>query len=201
MRTHPQGTTATIASPHRGPLEALGLAEPGLGRLVRYLDTLSTWNRRVNLTAARSPAERVQLLVARVLPALRFVEPGTLLDVGSGNGSPGLVFALLCADLRVTLLEPRLRRWAFLREAARAAGAPQVEILRERHDTYPGPPAHTVTLRALSLTPSALEPLVERGGLLIVLGAKPRTAAPFEAEGDTPEGIHVFRRAPVSRET
>ena len=64
---------------------------------------------------------RVALLVAPVLPLADLLEPGELLDVGSGNGSPGLVLALLRPRLDVTLLEPRQRRWAFLREAARAA--------------------------------------------------------------------------------
>jgi len=83
----------------------------------------------------------VRLLVGDVLPAAPLADPGSLIDVGSGNGSPGLVLALLRADLSATLLEPRLRRWAFLREASRAAGRPELDVRRERHDRYAGPPA------------------------------------------------------------
>ena len=61
----------------------------------------------MNLTGARTPLERVRLLVGGVLPALPLVAAGTLLDVGSGNGSPGLVLALLREDIEATLLEPR----------------------------------------------------------------------------------------------
>jgi 16S rRNA (guanine527-N7)-methyltransferase len=151
----------------------------------------------VNLTAARTPADRVRLLVGAVLPALPLVRPGLLLDVGSGNGSPGLVLALARDDVRAVLLEPRARRWAFLREAARAAGAaPRVEVVRARHDGYPGPPADTVTLRALALPLPSLAPLVAPGGRLLVFGRRPDAHETFAPEPDlgTPPDLHVFRR-------
>jgi 16S rRNA G527 N7-methylase RsmG len=145
----------------------------------------------------------VRVLVADVLPIVPLPPPGTLLDIGSGAGSPGLVLALLRADLEVTLLEPRARRWAFLREAARAAGRPDIQILRLRHDAYPGAPARTVTLRGLALPLAALAPLVAPGGTLLVLGAPPRPGGPFVPVGGcAPPGLHAFRRAAdVPRET
>jgi 16S rRNA (guanine527-N7)-methyltransferase len=122
--------------------------------------------------------------------------PGDLIDVGSGNGSPGLVLALLRDDLEVTLLEPRVRRWAFLREAARAAGR-GVRVLRVRHDGYLGTPAPTVTLRGVALPLAELAELVERGGRLLVFGRRPEPAGPFERSregGGLPGGVAVFRR-------
>jgi 16S rRNA (guanine527-N7)-methyltransferase len=160
------------------------------------LDTLAAWSQRVNLTGARTPAERVRVLVGDVRPAASFPAPGTLVDVGSGNGSPGLVLALLRDDLEVTLLEPRVRRWAFLREAARAAGRP-VRVLRLRHDRYPGPPARTVTLRAVAVPLVELAPLVSAGGRVLVFGGRPRVGGPFEAWGEEeglPGGVVAFRR-------
>ena len=129
--------------------------------------------------------------------AARLPEPGSLIDVGSGNGSPGLVLALVRDDLAVTLLEPRARRWAFLREAARAAGRGGVQVQRRRHDSYAGVPARTLTLRALALPLGELRPLVELGGRVIVFGGEPRPAAGFQAtaEGaELPGGVRVFLR-------
>jgi 16S rRNA (guanine527-N7)-methyltransferase len=123
------------------------------------------------------------LLVADVLAAASLPVPGRLLDVGSGSGSPGLVFALLRDDLEVTLLEPRARRWAFLREAARAAGAARpVRVLRVRHDAYEGPPAETVSLRALALPLRELDRLVAPRGRILVLGGHPQEDPPFRLE-------------------
>jgi 16S rRNA G527 N7-methylase RsmG len=169
------------------------VAGPEAARLEAYLDTVADWSPRVNLTGARTPGERVAVLVAGVVPARSLPAPGRLLDVGSGNGSPGLVLALLRDDLEVTLLEPRQKRWAFLREAARRAGR-EVEVLRARHDSYPGPPAATVTVRALRLPLRDLRPLVVPGGRVIVFGTTPREEPPFHREG-APPGLaaSVFR--------
>lgn len=167
-----------------------------MGRLAAYLDTLAAWSRRTNLTGARTAEERVRLLVADLLPAAHLPEPGVLIDVGSGNGSPGLVLAHLRGDLEVTLLEPRMRRWAFLREAARAS-AGGVLVLRQRHDGYSGPPARTVTLRAVGLPLDALAGLVAPGGRVIVFGRRPRGDGLFAAtsEGESlPGSVSVFRR-------
>lgn len=185
----------TPASEHRPALEALGLGGEGVSRLAAYLDTLAAWSRRVNLTGARTPAERVRVLVAGVLPAAPLLEPGSLIDVGSGNGSPGLVLALLRDDLEVTLLEPRARRWAFLREAARSAGR-RVRVLRQRHDAYTGPAARTVTLRALSLPLAQLAGLVEPGGRVVVFGGEPQAGGPFDETPGLPEGLRAYRRRP-----
>jgi 16S rRNA (guanine527-N7)-methyltransferase len=184
-------------SEHRAALEALGLAPPALGRLAAYLDTLALWSARVNLTGARDPEERVRLLVKDVVAAGALPAPGRLVDVGSGNGSPGLVLALLRDDLEVTLLEPRARRWAFLREAARAAGRGGIVVERRRHDGFAGPAAPTVTLRALALPLGELRHLVAPGGRVIVFGGRPAASPGFRAttEGEgLPGGVCVFRR-------
>jgi len=139
------------------------------------------------------------VLVAEVLPAVALPSPGRLLDVGSGNGSPGLVFALLREDLEVTLLEPRLRRWAFLREAVRAAAPVRaVTVVRGRHDGYQGPTAATVSLRGLRLPLGELDRLLAPGGGILVLGAPPPPEPRFEAVAIANPGrgdLHLFRRA------
>jgi 16S rRNA (guanine527-N7)-methyltransferase len=172
--------------------------------LAAYLDTLSEWSGRLNLTGWKSPSERVARLVGDVLPVAGLVEPGTLLDVGSGNGSPGLVLAVLRVDMEVTLFEPRVRRWAFLREAVRRVER-SVRVLRVRHDAYDGPAFRTVALRALSLRQEELGSLVEPGGRLIVLGRRPEGQGPFEESHRTgvPRGVWIFERLPgtVPRET
>ena len=163
--------------------------------LTRYLDLLAAWSGRVNLTGAATPAERVRVLVAPALTALPLLGPGSLLDVGSGNGSPGLVVSLLEPHRAAALLEPRAKRWAFLREAARAAGREDIRVLRQRHDAYAGPPAANVTVRGLRLPLSALRPLVEPGGRLLVFGAPPMPSAGWREPAGTPHpDLTVFER-------
>jgi 16S rRNA (guanine527-N7)-methyltransferase len=183
------------ASPHDAPLQRLGLTSSAAASLSAYLDLLAAWSRRVNLTGARTPQARVDVLVAPVAPVAPALEPGLLVDVGSGNGSPGLVLALLRPDLPVTLLEPRQRRWAFLREAARVAGRPDVQVRRVRHDGYDGPRAHTVTLRAVRLPPAELAALLEPGGRLLAWGAEGgEEAEGFRREAALTPGVAAWRR-------
>jgi 16S rRNA (guanine527-N7)-methyltransferase len=188
-------------SAHDPHLAALGLGPADVASLSRYLDLVAAWSARVNLTGARTPADRVAILVAPVVPAAPLLEDGLLLDVGSGNGSPGLVLAALRPDLSVVLLEPRQRRWAFLREAARALGRGDLDIRRGRHDAYAGPPARTVSLRALALPLSELAPLVSVGGRVLAWGAPLAPAASFRAEPSPRADLHVWRRVDVSRPT
>lgn len=184
---------------HTAALRALGLEAAAVDPLSAYLDTLAHWSLRTNLTAARRPQERVELLVAPILEGLPWLRAGRLLDVGSGNGSPGLVLALLVPGLSVTLLEPRLKRWAFLREAARALGRPDIEVLRERLESHAGPPADTVTLRALTLEAGALAPHVGEHGRVLVWGRPLAGASPVLVERLRASDFQVYER--VSRET
>jgi 16S rRNA (guanine527-N7)-methyltransferase len=169
-----------------GALAALSIPEHVVPPLVAYLRCLDAWASRINLTGARPGAERVELLVAGVVPLAPHLLAGRTLDIGSGNGSPGLVLAALRPELPVVLLEPRQRRWAFLRDAARAMGRSDVEILRMRHDQYRGPVALNLVARAVALPLLDLAPLVAPGGQAILIGRQ----AESEGSGFEPsEGL------------
>lgn len=180
---------------HRRELERLALGAAEIDALDRYLALVADWSERVNLTGARSPEERVAVLVAPALVWLPHLQPGGLLDVGSGNGSPGLVLGLLSPDRPLVLLEPRARRWAFLREAARQAGRPDAQILRERHDQYHGTPMPNVLLRGLRLPLAEIEPLIAAGGQALLSRSAPEASLP-----EPSPGLFVYRPR-VPRET
>jgi len=178
---------------HQPLVAGLGLDPAAHERLSRYLDLLASWNERTNLTAARTATARVDLLVRPVAAVAQRIAAGTLLDIGSGNGSPGLVLAALRPDVQATLLEPRRRRWAFLRDAARAMDL-AVEVRRQRHHEYDGPPATTVTVRALRLPPAELAPLVAPAGRLLVFGPPPPAHPELIPEDWGLPGVHAYRR-------
>jgi 16S rRNA (guanine527-N7)-methyltransferase len=76
----------------------------------------------------------------------------TVCDVGSGAGLPGIPLALVRPDLRITLLEPLLRRTNFLREVVELLGLEQVSVVRGRAEEVLGSfePVHVVTARAVA---------------------------------------------------
>jgi 16S rRNA (guanine527-N7)-methyltransferase len=178
-----------------GALAALNLPPHAVPPLHAYLRCLDTWAARINLTGVRSGPERVALLVSGIAPLAAHLQRGLLLDIGSGNGSPGLVLAALRPDLSVTLLEPRQRRWAFLRDAARAMGRNDIAILRQRHDQYRGPAAENLVARAVVLPLPELEPLVATGGQAILIGRPAeRAASGFEPAEDLGGAAYRYRR-------
>ena len=103
----------------------LELTDAQLGQLLDYLELLQKWNRVYNLTAVRDPQEMLthHLLdsLAAVRPLQRHVEQNgarTLLDVGSGGGLPGVVFAVCCPELQVSCVDTVGKKAAFIQQAA-----------------------------------------------------------------------------------
>src|SRR5689334_10586425 len=105
-----------------------------VGNACRLLDLTVAWNQKIDLTAAKSPEELVDLMLAdaAALAGRGELTPGeTWLDVGSGSGAPGLPLALFEPGLHVSLLEPMQKRVAFLRTVVGTLGA-RVQVLRGR---------------------------------------------------------------------
>ncbi|WP_217234879.1 16S rRNA (guanine(527)-N(7))-methyltransferase RsmG [Streptomyces sp. AC555_RSS877] len=76
----------------------------------------------------------------------------TVCDVGSGAGLPGIPLALVREDLKITLLEPLLRRTTFLTEVVEMLGLDHVTVVRGRAEEVMGKltPVHVVTARAVA---------------------------------------------------
>lgn len=104
--------------------------------LARYAALVDEWNARIDLTAARSRDELVDLLFADALVLAAKLPAGArVVDVGSGAGAPGLSLALARPDLELTLVEPLQKRVAFLRTAIGALvpkEARRPRVLRSR---------------------------------------------------------------------
>jgi 16S rRNA (guanine527-N7)-methyltransferase len=100
--------------------QALGtpLDAAAIDTLGRYIELVATWNRKLDLTAARKTEALVEVLLADAfMLASNEVVPANsrCVDVGSGAGAPALSLAILRGDLSVTLIEPLRKRVAFLR--------------------------------------------------------------------------------------
>jgi 16S rRNA (guanine527-N7)-methyltransferase len=102
---------------------------------------------------------------------------GTLVDIGSGAGLPGLALAMVLPDAAVTLLEPMERRCRFLEECVTDLGLANATVLRARAEDA-AVKADVATARAVAPLPRLAElavGVVRPGGL--VLAIKGRTAA------------------------
>lgn len=98
---------------------------------------------------------------------------GSVADIGSGAGLPGLVLAIARPDVHWTLIEPMERRVTWLNEQVEALQLENVEILRARAEDVRRPEGFdVVTARAVSALKTLIPltaPLVRDGGELAVL--------------------------------
>jgi 16S rRNA (guanine527-N7)-methyltransferase len=108
-------------------------------RAVRFAELVAVWNERIDLTAARDPDELADLLFADAAAIAREREfpngrgeSEAWFDVGSGVGAPGVALALLEPEIRMTLVEPRAKRVAFLRTLLHAVDRLDVRVERTR---------------------------------------------------------------------
>jgi 16S rRNA (guanine527-N7)-methyltransferase len=117
---------------------ARGVFADRLQLAVRYADLLA---REGTLRGLIGPREVPRLWERHLLNCAviaDLVPPGaSVCDVGSGAGLPGLALAIRRPDLRVCLVEPLLRRSAFLEEAVAALGL-DVEVRRARAEDLHG---------------------------------------------------------------
>lgn len=148
------------------------MAEP----IDRYAEALLDWNRRLNLTGARSRAELVPHLEdAHSLLALPWETIRDAIDIGSGGGLPAIPLALKLPQVRFALLEADRRKAAFLQHVAGMLSLENVEVIPGRAETEGHNPARRerydrATSRATARPAVLLElalPFVRPGGDLV----------------------------------
>jgi len=168
-----------------------------VARLVLYLQELTRWNAKVNLTGHATQADIIakdflDSLAACTLitPDPRLIRPGPglrVLDVGAGAGFPGLVLTLQDPGLAVTLLEPAQKKAAFLHHLIGLLGISGTTVLITRIEDLirgpkPGPsgPFDLITSRAVrpALILSEAPRLLAPDGRVLLFRASPMSGAP-----------------------
>lgn len=141
--------------------------------MVAYAELLERWGARHNLVRWRDRDELVKRHLVESLAARPWLAgKGVLVDVGSGAGLPGIPLLVACSGWRGVLLEPRQKRWAFLRLVIRELGLDAVAVAARFAEYDPGEAAaDAVTVRALTLTTPLLawaRGLLKPGGRVLV---------------------------------
>jgi 16S rRNA (guanine527-N7)-methyltransferase len=128
------------------------------------------------LTSLRDPEEARRELLDDSLAALELVRsvPGSIVDVGSGGGAPGIPLAAALPDRDVTLLEAQRRKAEFLERAA--AEFPNVRVVWGRAEEQPTDRFGVAVAKALAPPVVAAEwclPLVAPGGAAVLFTGEP----------------------------
>ena len=117
--------------------------------MYRHWQLMLKWNARTNLTAIRKDSEALlkhyadSVVMVDILPG-----SGSVLDVGSGGGFPGIPLAIVRPDLTWRLLEPRQKRVSFLKATVARLGLKNVEVIAARSDETPTSTSDLAVTRA-----------------------------------------------------
>ena len=174
----------------REQAEAAGLPLDltALGQFEEYFRILRHWNQTINLTAlpfAGLPDRTLNRLFIEPLQAAQLVGDAPLVwfDLGSGGGSPAIPLKIARPLLRLTMIESKSRKAAFLREAARILSLTSTVVLSVRIEelarSAAAGQAHLLTMRAVRVEEELLRlawALLEPEGRMLLFGFRPPSA-------------------------
>lgn len=139
-------------------------------------------------------------------------EGATIVDIGSGAGLPGIPLAIVRPDLKITLIEPLLKRSVFLQEVVGKLALDNVTVIRGRAEEGPvkkaAAGADIVTSRAVAPLGKLAKwslPLVRRGGEMIAMKGESvheeleRDAADIKRAGGGKATVEVVRGTTIIR--
>jgi 16S rRNA (guanine527-N7)-methyltransferase len=172
----------------RAARAGLFLTDDLVARLDAFYALLTKWNAKINLTALDNLEEAIDRLVLEPLVAARHV-PGdvrSMMDVGSGGGSPAIPMKLALPRLSLTMVEVKARKSAFLREAIRQLELEDTHVETARvEELLARPDLHEafglVTMRAVRVETRVLhtvQAFLESGGWLYLFRGPTGPAVP-----------------------
>ena len=156
----------------------LEVSDDAIANLLGYTELLKEWSLTYNLIA---PQDRNALLGRHVLDSLSigpFVRPGSLLDVGTGAGFPGLPLAMALPQIEATLIDGAGKKIRFIRHVVRTLKLKNVQAMDMRVEALePELKFNNITSRAFSSLAefvNIVRPQMDEGTRLLAMkGAYP----------------------------
>ena len=167
-----------MSTPLADGLAELGIALPEAGQrqLLAFRDLLLKWNKTYNLTALRDPDQAISHHLLDSLAILPQIGEGSLLDVGSGGGLPGIPLAIARPELAVAMVDTVQKKASFLQQASIELGLKNVTVHNARVEEMQGQYAQ-ISSRAfaeLGLFVSLTRHLLAPGGRWLAMkGVRP----------------------------
>ncbi len=177
----------------RDGAEALGLHldDAHRARLSAFAAQLEKWNRVYNLTALREPDDILTHHLLDSLAIVPHIPEGTLLDVGTGGGFPGVPVAIAQPARPVALLDSSDKKIAFLRQVKGALALHNVSVYCRRVEDWEPPTAYDVVVSrafsALNLFLERCARLLRPGGALLAM----KGIVPEDEIANLPAGFRV----------
>lgn len=167
------------ARARRAKVDLLPASSDALGA---YFSLLLRWNAKINLTGIATVEEAVDRILLEPISAAGAIDSGqvSLIDIGSGGGSPAIPLRIVRPNLKLWMVESKGRKAAFLRECVRELGLTDVFVENARAEELLTQPALTesmdyASVRAVRLDArflNTMQAFVKPGGSLLLFGTR-----------------------------
>ena len=151
----------------------ISLSDKQIQQLLRYLSLILKWNWVYNLSAIRDPIESLKKHLLDSLSIIHFVQPGLLLDVGSGAGLPGIVIAIMKPETEVFVLDSVGKKCRFMQAVKSELALENLIIVNSRVESFkPKKSFSQITSRAfaeVSKTIQLTKHLLEENGRYLLM--------------------------------
>jgi len=152
-----------------------------INKFSRYLELLTQWNQKINLTSLKTPREIVikhfldSISCIKIINKYSDAKRPSVIDVGTGAGFPGMPIKIVYPYIRLTLLEARKKKVVFLEKVTEEINFQQVKIINGRAETFGKDANHrerydlaiSRAVARLNVLSEYCLPLVRVGGLFI----------------------------------
>ena len=151
----------------------ISLSDKQIQQLLHHLSLILKWNKIYNLSAIRNPIESVKKHLLDSLSIIHFVQPGLLLDVGSGAGLPGIVIAIMKPETDVFVLDSVGKKCRFMQAVKSELALENLIIVNSRVESFkPKKSFSQITSRAfaeVSKTIQLTKHLLEKNGRYLLM--------------------------------
>ncbi len=155
--------------------------ERELTQLVRFVEELSRWNRKINLVGLEDPGLICTELLADSLFLFTFVTGcGRLVDLGSGSGIAGIPFAILNGSLEIHSVDSNLKKIQFQRHIRRSMGVLNLQPIWGRIEAIDPIDGDCLVARAYGTSEAILAAAdrhLKAGGLVYIVKGRARDQA------------------------
>ena len=126
-------------------------------KVQKYKEHLHKWNKIHNLTGAKDNTTLDEFIYDAIFPLSFLPQVDSLMDIGTGAGFPGMILAFGLPNTQVTLVEPLMKRAAFLQFIKADLGLKNVSVVKKRVEEMEPKIFEMITSRAVTDTKMLLK--------------------------------------------
>jgi len=154
------------------------LNEESLSKLFLFFTEIKRWNKNINLTGLKSDRDIIEKLIIDSLYLTKVLtkNDGSILDIGSGSGVPGIPIKIIYPEARLVLVDSTAKKVSFIKNVIRKLNLKKIDAILLRMDYKKGNLLNmlfdVVVLKAFASTEKSVEEgllYLKEGGRLILM--------------------------------